>query len=276
MKEYSVRTTLLPAVIVALVAAQANAQIVSVSPDDMQGWVIVTNKGATAELVNHGPAVYEREKAFIAEDDTDLGKGAYDATIGLDSGATPPTAWLGLDTFDGRPLAGIALKRITSLEYYAYNVHIPTGTPNRKNWSSWKGWWTYPKQLIQLQLAARSPDGKQRKQFWFTPWQKFKVRGENCGRHCKKWLRYDAVNFNHPGPVVDRTNAMFVLDDGSGCVIYGFLYKDIKTTQNPARLGERWSVWGHMERIPFQPDDVPPLIWTSVNHMTKLSSAASE
>lgn len=311
-----------------------------------------------------------------------------------------------------------------SLQYYAYSIHIPTGTPNRENWSSWKGWWTYPRQFIQLQLTAQSPDGKQRRQFWFMPWQKHKVRGENCGRHCKKWLRYNAIDFNHPGPmmcgrwfsfgsprqqfaswadltdaygdwtlvptstvafaeggwksagwdgatdpvgsptctatgmclnfvagarkeeaavfepetlrwandfrgfrgyidwftlgidgksvtynfdpaadarppriieltneeaakmapdskdlvkisgtVVDRTNAMFALDDGSGCIVMGILYRDIKTTENRARLGERWSVCGHMERVPFEPDDGPPLIWTSVSHMTKLSPA---
>jgi len=349
-----------------------------------------------------------------------LGKGAYYATIGFEAGTTPPTAWLGLDTFKGQPLAGIALKRITNLEYYAYNAHVPVRTSNPKHWSSWKGWWTYPRQLIQLQLTARSPDGGQRKQFWFMPWQKFKIRGENCGRHCKKWLRYDAIKFNSPGPcmcgrwftfgpprqefaswadlvkaygdwtlvptstvpfakggwmsagwdkttdppgapactatgrclnfvvgarkeyapvfstentrwandyrgfkgyvdrftfgidgksvtynfepaaaakpprivdmtnkeaakiepdstvlvritgkVVARTNAMFALDDGSGCLIHGFLYKDIKTPENPARLGQRWSVWGHMERVPFQPADVPPLIWTARSHMTK-------
>jgi hypothetical protein len=274
--------------------------------------------------------------------------------------------------------------------------------------------------LIQLQLTAERPDGRERKQFWFMPWQKRKIRGENCGRHCKKWLRYDAINFNHPGAnmcgrwftcgpprqefaawadlikaygewtlaptstasfaaggwksagwdnttdpvgapactatgmslnfvvgarkdyaalfdpepirwandyrgfkgyidrftlgiggksvtynfeptakarppriieldnkqaaemkpdskdlvkirgtVVDRTNAMFALDDGSGCIIFGFLYRDIKTTENPAKLGERWSVSGHIERVPFEPADGPPLIWTSVSHMTR-------
>ena len=74
----------------------------------------------------------------------------------------------------GRPLAGTALKRITAMEYYAYNAHIPVRTSNPKHWTSWKGWWTYPRQLIQLQLTACSPGGKQRKQFWFAPWQKFK------------------------------------------------------------------------------------------------------
>jgi hypothetical protein len=253
------------------------------------------------------------------------------------------------------------------------------------------------------------------------PWQKFKIRGENCGRHCKKWLRYDAIEFNHPGgcmcgrwytfgpprqefaswadlietygdwtlvptsttsfadggwksagwddttdpagaptctatgtclnfvvgarkewavvfgneairwandyrgfkgyvdwftlgidgknvtynfepaagaeppkifelsnkdasrmkpdsrdlvkingTVVDRTGAMFVLDDGSGCLVYGFLYSDIKTPENPTKVGERWSVWGHMEKVPFQPADGPPVIWTCVGHMRRL------
>jgi hypothetical protein len=365
--------------------------------------------------------VYERQKPFIADDGTDLGRGAYYATIGFEAGTTPPSAWLGLDTFNGRPLGGTALGRITSMEYYAYNAHIPVGTPNRNHWSSWKLWWTYPRQLIQLQLTAQSPDGKQRKQFWFMPWQKFKVRGEKCGRHCKKWLRYDAIDFNQPGgcmcgrwftpgpppqefaswadlvkaygdwtlvptstagfadggwksagwddttdppgapactatgtclnfvvgarkefaavfgpetirwandyrgfkgyvdqftlgidgrkvtynfepaagtrppriipmsnkeaakvqpgsndlvkltgTVIARNGAMFVLDDASGSVIHGFLYKDIQTPENPARLGERWSVWGHMEKVPFGPADDPPLIWTCVGHMTKL------
>jgi hypothetical protein len=184
---------------VVAVAAHAYAAIVTVSPVHMQSWVIVTNKGAKADLVAHGPAVYEREKAFIADDGQDLGKGAYYATIGFEAGTSPPSAWLGLDTFQGEPLAGTALKRITSLEYYAYNAHIPTGTANPNHWSSWSLWWTYPKQLIQLQLTAQSPDGKQRKQFWFMPWQKSKIRGENSGRHCKKWLRYDAIHFNNPG-----------------------------------------------------------------------------
>ena len=420
MKVDSLRTALLMAVIAAAVA-WGKAAVVTVSPEDMQGWVIVTNKAATAELVNGGPAVYERAKAFTAEDGRDLGKGAYFATIPFKAAATPPTAWLGLDALPGRPLPGTALKRISALEYYAYNAHIPVRTSNPKHWTSWKGWWTYPRQPVQLQLTACSPDGKLRKQFWFLPWQKFKIRGENCGRHCKKWLRYDAIHFNNPGgcmagrwftfgpprqqfaswsdlvkaygdwvlaptstaglarggwkspgwdkatdppgapactatgrclnfvvgarksaaavyadektqwsndyrgfkgyvdyftlgidgksvtynfeppaaaqppriipmtnsqaaklkpdspdlvkltgTVVERTGAMFALDDASGCVIRGFLYKDIVTPENPTKVGQRWTVWGHMESVPFQPADEPPLIWTCVRHMTRL------
>jgi len=420
MKEFFPQMSLLVAVVVPG-SANVNAEVVTISPEQMQGWVIVTNQGATADLVTYGPAVYEREEAFVADDGHDLGKGAYYATIGFEAGTTPPSAWLGLDTFRGRPLAGVALKRITSLAYYAYNAHIPVGTGNPKHWTSWKLWWTYPRQLIQVQLTAQSPDGKQRKQFWFMPWQKLKIRGENCGRHCKKWLRYDALHFNHPGAcmcgrwftvgppqqefaswgnlieaygdwtlvptstasfaeggwksagwddttdpegiptctatgtglnfvvgarkewaavfgseairwandyrgfkgyvdwftlgidgksvtynfepaarakppkivelnnkdaanvkpdtldlvkitgtVVDRTGAMFALEDGSGCLVYGFLYRDIKTPENPTKVGERWSVWGHIEKVPFEPADGPPLIWTCVDHMRRL------
>jgi hypothetical protein len=72
------------------------------------------------------------------------------------------------------------------------------------------------------------------------------------------------------GTVVDRTNAMFALDDGSGMVIQGFLYRDVKTPENPARIGEHWSLWGRLQRVPFQPADAPPLIWTCPSHMTKI------
>ena len=63
----------------------------------------------------------------MADDGKALGRGAFYAALdfrGTDTTA-PPSAWLGLDTFNGRPLAGIALKRITKLEYYAYVAHIP-------------------------------------------------------------------------------------------------------------------------------------------------------
>ena len=71
------------------------------------------------------------------------------------------------------------------------------------------------------------------------------------------------------GSISIRSGAMFALDDGSGCVIHGFLCRDIKTPENPAKVGERWTVWGHMKRVPFQPAEVPPLTWTAVSHMRK-------
>ena len=401
-------------------ASRVEEPVVTVSPGEMHGWVIATNKESKGELTNRGPAVFEREQPFIAEDGRDLGKGAYYAALGLEGAKTPPTVWLGLDTFDGKPLSGVALKRISRLDYYAYNAHIPTGTGNPKSWTSWSLWWTYPRQLVQLQLTAQSPDGKERKQFWFMPWQKYKIRGENSGRHCKKWLHYDPINWKAPGPVmcgrwftfdaprqefatwedlikeygdwtltptskesfakegwksagwdettdpagtpsctatgmclnfvvgarkefaavydadevrwatdykgfegyidwftlgidgksltynfepardatppkivemsakaaaalkpdhqdlvkltgtvVERNNTMFVLDDGSGTIIRGFLYKNVKTPENPARVGERWSVVGRVQRVPFQPADTPAPIWTCPGHMMK-------
>jgi len=76
------------------------------------------------------------------------------------------------------------------------------------------------------------------------------------------------------GTVVERTGGMFALDDGSGPIIRGFLYKDVQTPEDPARVGQRWSVRGHMERVPFQPADEPPLIWTCVEHMERLAKPA--
>jgi hypothetical protein len=408
-------------VLVSAFTVDAEDAVVTVSPDHMQGWCIVANKRANGELVNRGPALFERKEPFLADDGRDLGKGAYYASIALENENTPPTVWLGLDTFHGRPLSGIALKRITRMDYYAYNAHIPVATGNPKHWTSWKLWWTYPKQTIQLQLTAESPDGKQRKQFWFMPWQKFKIRGENSGRHCKKWLHYDPIHFDAPGPVmcarwftpgpppeefaswaeltrvhgdwtlvptskkdfveggwksagwddetepagapactatgmclnfvagarkefaavydadvirwandyrgfegyidwftlgvdhenitynfepaadatapkvtaitaktaaslqsgdhdlvkltgviVERTNAMFALDDGSGTIIRGFLYRDVQTPENPAGIDEHWSVWGRLQRVPFQPDDAPPLLWTCPANMSRV------
>ena len=90
MKDYFIRTTLLVTVAVAF-TVYANAAVITVSPERMRGWVIVTNKEARAELVTYGPAVYEREKAFIADDGTDLGRGAYYARIGFEAGTTPPS-----------------------------------------------------------------------------------------------------------------------------------------------------------------------------------------
>jgi hypothetical protein len=36
------------------------------------------------------------------------------------------------------------------------------------------------------------------------------------------------------GTVVDRTNAMFALDDGSGCIVTGILYRNMRITARPS------------------------------------------
>jgi len=190
------------AVFLVLCAHMAGAQApVSVTPDNMAGWSIDTSNGGTGSLAAHGPAVFERAVPFTAEDGRVLGRGAFYATCSFDAPYnTPSTVWLGLDSWNGQSLAGLPLSRITKLEYYAYVAHIPTATSNPESWESWNQWWTYPKQPIELELTARSPDGTRRRQFWFRPWHIDKARGDNSGRHCKKWLRYDCINFNNPGP----------------------------------------------------------------------------
>ena len=67
---------------------------------------------------------------------------------------------------------------------------------------------------------------------------------------------------------------MFKLDDGSGKIIEGIVCKDQakKTSdgENPAKVGERWSVWGYLERPAIEPKDAPLCIWTARSHMTKV------
>ena len=64
--------------------SRAEEVVVNVLPEDMQGWVIVTNKGGQGRFTNRGPAVFERERPFVADDGTDLGRGAYYAALGLE------------------------------------------------------------------------------------------------------------------------------------------------------------------------------------------------
>ncbi|MBN1417950.1 MAG: hypothetical protein JXP34_04195 [Planctomycetes bacterium] len=40
--------------------------------------------------------------------------------------------------------------------------------------------------------------------------------------------------------------------------------------QNPARVGERWSVRGFLERPVFAPADGPLCIWTAPGHMRRI------
>jgi hypothetical protein len=184
-------------------AVCASAVTVTVSPDNMGDWSVVTNNGGTLDFAAYGSPVYERANAWTADDGTPLGRGSVFITLEGKYTGTGSTSWLGLDKFNGASLAGTALSSITKLEYYAYLGRIPTGSSGG-DWTSWKGWYRFPHQPISLQITAESPDGIQRRQFWWMPWGAYSatkpatIRGDNSGRYGKKWLRYDCINFNNP------------------------------------------------------------------------------
>ncbi len=184
-------------------AVCANAAVLTVSPDNMGDWHIETNNGGTVDFANYGPSVYERPFAWTADDGQPLGRGALYITLEGKYDGTGSTSWLGMDKFNGASLAGTPLSSITKLEYYAYLGHIPTAGP--ADYTSWKIYYRYPHQPISLQITAEDPnDPSNRRQFWWMPWGALNlskpetIRGDNSGRYCRKWLRYDCINFNNP------------------------------------------------------------------------------
>lgn len=194
-----------------------DSTMVTVSPENMQGWSVATNKGATAGLVTYGCAFYEANRGLISEtDNVHLGRGTFYATLDYAGGDSSnavqsSTAWLGLDTFNGEPLAGITLNRITKMIYYGFVSKEPTRTTNPNSWTSWSQYWIGPRDPICLELTAESPDGSDRVQFWFRPWQTAKVSGDNCGRQARRWIRYDCINGT---PNVQVTRRWYRRDPG--------------------------------------------------------------
>lgn len=202
MRLMFVRTMLL-ATVLCTTSLCAHAVVVTISPDNMGDWSVATNNGGTLDFAAYGPPLYERPFPWTADDGQPLGRGAVHITLEGKYDGTGSTSWLGLDKFNGVSLAGTALSSITKLEYYAYLGHIPTGNSGG-DYTSWKGWYRYPHQPISLQITAESPDGTQRRQFWWMPWGAINlskpetIRGDNSGRYGTKWLRYDCINFNYP------------------------------------------------------------------------------
>lgn len=70
---------------------------------------------------------------------------------------------------------------------------VPSRSTGGK-WDSWNAWWIGPRQPICLELTAESPDGSERLQFWFRPWQTSKVSGDNCQRQARRWIWYNCVS----------------------------------------------------------------------------------
>ncbi len=153
------------------------------------GWSIVTNRFGIGELSPTGPSVAEREHPWnTAEDGSgiDLGRGAFYAAcdyVGQGSltgeDKTPSSVWLGLDTFNGQPLAGVKLSQIKSLSYWAYVSKVPTRQQDGSspdNWDSWSQGWLYPSQPIMVQFTVRMPpalgygDFYGRVQLQYRPW----------------------------------------------------------------------------------------------------------
>lgn len=230
MKAWSMRFVL-PTVVLLSAAACAHAAVVTVSPENMQGWSIEINykiyEGAdydyayfgeetTGELTNAGAALWEKEEPFVYYDDevektgrVELGEGAFygvcnyagwpsPPATGQPENGTPCTVWLGTDQLDAVSLAGVRLDQIRQMKYYCYMAKIPVRQqPQHPLWD-YMPYWVYAWHPISLQLTAESPDGTQRLLFWYLPWHKTKVVGENSGLNCKKWLLYDCMAPDDP------------------------------------------------------------------------------
>lgn len=222
--------------IVVFSATAAQSAVVTVSPENMNGWSIVVNpggsdydvtfygEGGSGELTNCGAAVWEKEEPFVYYSDEaektgrfELGRGAFYATCNYAGisygGATPSNVWIGTDTFNGQPLAGVTLNRITEMKYYAYVAKIVCRQqPSHPSWDFMQ-YWTYPRHPITLQLTIEDPTGTTRRQLWYTPWHKTKVRGENSGQNAKKWILYDCMAPDDPNePFI--TNRWYCCVDG--------------------------------------------------------------
>lgn len=211
MKRCYITCALLVAALAAAVSAQAI--VVTVTPESMGGWAIETSLGGAASIANYGYAVAQRPAyingspkpgPWIADDGTNLGQGAYYASL-IHTGTS--TAWLGLDVFNGQSLAGVPLSRIKTLFYYCLNAHLPT-ISIAGDWSSYT-WWQYCRQPIQLQITAQSPDGSDRKQFWFLPFEPAGfdpggdgsfLRGDKCGVNTNKWMGLNCINTANSTP----------------------------------------------------------------------------
>lgn len=188
--------------------------LTTVTPENMAsiGWSTATNRGATAGLVKYGCAIYEANRGLITEQENiDLGKGSYYATVDYAGGPgcvgeeyQSSTAWLGLDQFNGQPLAGVTLNRITKMKYFGFVSKEPTRTTG-PYWDSWQHWWGGPSQPICLELTAENPnDPTDRRQLWFRPWGTEKASGESSGRQARRWLWYDCINGTPQVQVVRR------------------------------------------------------------------------
>ena len=82
------------------------------------------------------------------------------------------------------------------------------------------------------------------------------------------------------GKCTFRNAAVFRLDDGSGKLVEGILFRETggkaSDGENPAQVGEWWSAQGYLERLPFAPPDAPMCIWTAVGRMRQIHKAPEQ
>lgn len=134
------------------------------------GWSIVTNRFGVGEISPTGPSMGEILYPWNTELDgsgLDMGRGAFMATCEYNGqgtatpeAKTPSTIFLGVDEFNGQPLAGIKLNQIKSLNYWSYVSKAPNrmlSGSSPDNWDSWSMSWLTPNQPIQVHLTVRLP-----------------------------------------------------------------------------------------------------------------------
>lgn len=202
--------------ILAGACAFAGAAVVTVTPDNMQGWSIEAYRQGMGAIVPYGPASYEGGTPWDSKENgngTNLGRGAFYATCHPSQGCcgttaadkTPSTVWLGTDTLgNGQSLVGIELSRITRLTYYVFVSQNPWRTAG----STWEDWssWRCPRQPIMVGITCVAPDGSDRRTFYCRPWGSKTIGDDNCqtyrpdGRATHGlWEYHDCLLIGRPG-----------------------------------------------------------------------------
>jgi hypothetical protein len=72
--------------------------------------------------------------------------------------------------------------------------------------------------------------------------------------------------FKIAGRVVERANAYFSIDDGTGLSLPTRVY----WMNNTAAVGQYWEAWGYIERPRFTAVSAPFIVWTDPSHCRRL------
>ncbi len=175
---------LLPVLAAVVAASAVQADVVTISPNNLGDWSWLLVKGGPAnpraEFLDGGPAPAEGNPF-------PTGNGAFYAQITYngEGEGVPDHVWLGLDRHNGQPLEGIPLNKITKLQYDTYNSGVYTigflsnDHPRR-----------FPRQPFQISLTVRCPTTGDRRQFLYRPWGK---RGWEHWNLRREWITNDPL-----------------------------------------------------------------------------------